>query len=243
MRRDLETRLGRVLFDDLRLRQIAAGEDLVHDELEEPQVSHGDGQFARGEVLVAGRDDRVQHHDAACGHRRVGHLEELVVPVPAEVFERADGDDAVDAFVKLLPALQQHSLGARAVHRGEARFDVGLLVAAQCQADGVDVVAFDGSAQSGAPAAADVEKRHTGLQIELAEGEVDLGHLGLFQRHVLALEIRAAVGLTRIQEEAVEVVGQVVVRLHVLEVRPSDPRCPSVILARYGLSAPDVCRR
>ena len=97
---------------------------------------------------------------------------------------------------------------------------MGLLVAAQGQADGVDVVSFDGSAQSGAPAAADVEKRHPGLQIELAEGEVDLGHLGLFQRHVLALEIRAAVGLTRIQEEAVEVVGQVVVRLHVLEVRP-----------------------
>ena len=127
------------------------------------------------------------------------------------MFERADGDDAVDAFVKLLPALQQHSLGARAVHRREALLDVGLLVATQGQSDGVDVVAFDGAAQSGAPAATDVEQRHPGLQIELAEGEVDLGDLGLFKGHVLALEVRAAVGLTRIQEEPVEVVGQIVV--------------------------------
>ena len=88
---------------------------------------------------------------------------------------------------------------------------MGLLVATQGQADGVDVVAFDGAAQSGAPAATDVEKRHPGLQIELAEGEVDLGDLGLFKGHVLALEVRAAVGLTRIQEEPVEVVGQVIV--------------------------------
>ena len=58
-----------------------------------------------------------------------------------------------------------------------------------------------------------------GLQIQLAERQIDLGDLRLLQRHVLTLEVRAAVGLRRIQEKPEELVGQVVVRLHVLEVR------------------------
>ena len=52
--------------------------------------------------------------------RRVGHLEELVVAVAAEVLERADRHDAVDRLVELLPALQQHSLAARAVQLVES---------------------------------------------------------------------------------------------------------------------------
>ena len=97
--------------------------------------------------------------------------------------------------------------------------DVSLLVAAQRQADDVDVVALHGTAHRGAPAATDVEQRHAGLETELAQGQVDLGDLRLFQRHVVALEVGAAVRLSRIEEEPVEVVGQVVVRLHFLEVR------------------------
>ena len=58
-----------------------------------------------------------------------------------------------------------------------------------------------------------------GLQPELAQRQVDLGDLRLFQRHVVALEVGAAVGLGRIEEQPEEVVGQVVVRLYVLEMR------------------------
>ncbi len=69
------------------------------------------------------------------------------------------------------------------------------------------------------PAAADVEQRHPGLQAELAQRQVDLGELGLFQRHVVALEVGAAVGLGRVQPQPEELVGQVVVGLDVLEMR------------------------
>ena len=62
-------------------------------------------------------------------------------------------------------------------------------------------------------------KRHAGLQPQLAQRQIDLGDLCLFQRHVVALEVRAAVGLRRVQEQPEELIGQVVVRLHVLEVR------------------------
>ena len=65
----------------------------------------------------------------------------------------------------------------------------------------------------------DVEQRHARLEAELAERQVDLGDLCLFQRHVVALEVGAAVGLRGIEEEPEEVVGQVVVRLDVFEVR------------------------
>ena len=70
-----------------------------------------------------------------------------------------------------------------------------------------------------APAAADVEQRHARLEAQLAQRQVDLGELRFFQRHVVALEVGAAVGLRRVEEQPEEVVGQVVVRLDVLEVR------------------------
>ena len=101
----------------------------------------------------------------------------------------------------------------------EQLLDVAGLVTAQRQTDDVDVVALDRAHHRGAPAAADVEQRHAGLQAQLAQRQVDLGDLRLFQGHVVALEVGAAVGLRRIEEEPEEVVGQVVVRLHVLEVR------------------------
>jgi hypothetical protein len=46
-----------------------------------------------------------------------------------------------------------------------------------------------------------------GWQAQLAQRQVDLGDLGLFQRHVVALEVRTAVGLRGVQKEAEEVVG------------------------------------
>ena len=102
---------------------------------------------------------------------------------------------------------------------GDQLFDVIGLVAAQGQADDVDVVVFDGAHHGGAPAAADVEQCHARLQAEFAQREVDLGDLRLFQRHVVALEVGAAVRLGRVEEQPEEVVGQVVVGLHVVEVR------------------------
>ena len=102
---------------------------------------------------------------------------------------------------------------------GEHGLDVRLLVLAQSQADDVDVVLLDRPHHRRTPAAADVEQRHAGLEAELAKGEVDLGELRLLERHVVALEVRAAVGLRRVEEQPEEVVGQVVMRLDVLEVR------------------------
>ncbi len=96
---------------------------------------------------------------------------------------------------------------------------MSLLIAAQGQPDDVDVVLLDRPAHRGAPAAADVEQRHPGLQAQLAQRQVDLGELRLVQCQIIALEVGAAVRLRRVEEEPVEVVGEVVMRLHVFKVR------------------------
>jgi hypothetical protein len=80
------------------------------------------------------------------------------------------------------------------------------LVLGQRQADHVDVVLLDRAAHRAAPAAADVEQRHPGFQAELAQRQVDLGLLGFLQRHVVAFEVGAAVGLAGVEEQPEELV-------------------------------------
>ena len=58
-----------------------------------------------------------------------------------------------------------------------------------------------------------------GSRLQLAQRQVDLGDLRLFQRHVVTLEVRATVGLGGVQEQPEEVVGQIVVGLHVPKMR------------------------
>ena len=100
----------------------------------------------------------------SAGRTLVGHLEEVVVAVVAEVLERADRHDAVDRLVELLPALQQHPLAARGCpSRRTTSATWAAWFFAQRQADDVDVVLLDGAPHGGAPAAADVEQRHAGL--------------------------------------------------------------------------------
>ena len=152
------------------------------------------------------------------GSAVVGEGEEVVVAVGAEVFEGPDRDDPVDRLVELLPAVEQHPFGAWTRRLIKEPLHVCLLVAAQSQTDDVDVVAFDSADHGGAPATPDVEQRHAWLQTQLAQRQIDLGDLRVLERHVLAIEVGAAVGLRRIEKQPKELIGQVVVRLYVLEV-------------------------
>ncbi len=162
----------------------------------------------------------MQQHDAVVGQRLVGHREEVVPAVLAEVLEGTDRHDAVDGLVELLPTLQQHALAPRALVLGEDALDVRLLVLAEGESDDVDVVLLDGPQHRRAPpAAADVEQGHARFEAQLAQRQVDLGELSFLQRHVVALEVGAAVGLGGVEEETEEFVRQVVVGLDVLEVR------------------------
>ena len=72
----------------------------------------------------------------------------------------------------------------------------------------------------GAPAAADVQQGHAGLEVQLVQVEVDLGVLGFFEREIGWLEVGTAVDPGRVLEQGEEIVGDVVVRLDVCGARP-----------------------
>ena len=131
--------------------------------------------------------------------------EEAFPTVVAEVLERADRDDPVDRLGELLPPFEQYPLGPGTVQSRERLLCVVILILRQRQPDDIDVVAFDGPPHGGAPAAPDVEQCHTRPQAELAERQIDLGE-SLFERHAVAFEVGATVGLRRIQKQPVEVV-------------------------------------
>ena len=215
-----EPGVRRELLDVLDRRQPAAGEDLGLDELHELQVTDGDLDPVVAEELLGVRQDGVQQHATAVGQQLVGLVEEQRVPLDLERLEGADADDAVDGLVELLPTVQQHPAGALGVQLVEHLLHMNGLVLGQRETHHVDVVLLDGAPHGGPPAAADIEQRHTRLQPELGQREVDLGELRLLQRDVpAAVEIGTAVGHRRIEEQPEEFVRQVVVRLDFLEVR------------------------
>ena len=170
-----------------------------------------------GEIVRVVAGAALDRHPPVVGQDVEGVLEEVVVALETEVLERLDGHDPVDGVAELLPAAQQHLVRAIGVHAVQQLLAVGVLVLRQRQTDDVDVVLLQRALHRGAPAAADVEQRHARLEIELVEVEVDLGDLRFLQRHVVAVEVRAAVRARRVLEQPEEVVGQVVMRLDFLE--------------------------
>jgi len=87
------------------------------------------------------------------------------------------------------------------------------------QPDDVDVELLQRPLHAAAPAATDVEQGHAGLEVELAEGQVELGVLGLVGGHVVAFVISAGVAHRGAEEELEELVGDVVDRLQFLVLR------------------------
>ncbi len=176
----------------------------------------------------------MQQHAAVVGQQVVVLLEEggvALVPgvtgAVGEVLERAQRHDPVDRHVagEFLPALDPHLFTAGAVHLVELGHAVGVLVLAQRQPDHVDVVLRHRVPHRRAPAAADVEQRHAGLEVQLVQRELALGVLRLFQRLGQILwvrvfvEVTAAVGHRRVKPQLEELVRLVVVRSHRLDRR------------------------
>ena len=110
------------------------------------------------------------------------------------------------------------------------------LVAAQRDADDVDVELLDRAAQRAAPATSDVEQRHARLEVQLAEREVELRVLRLFEGHVVAFEVRAGVPHGRVEEQREELIRHVVDRLGLLVVRRQ-----SVLDIRHTIVYPLLC--
>ena len=153
------------------------------------------------------RDNRVQQHPPVRGQCGIHLPEELRIGLESEVFERTDHEHPVDFSVELLPGLKADLFGAVAGQTGEELADMFVLILADGQPDDIDVVLLYGAGQGRPPAATHVQDRHTGFEVQLAQYEVDLRHLSLFEIVVVLGKVGAGVGEGRIEEQAEEIVG------------------------------------
>src|SRR5246500_4884319 len=158
-----------------------AGENLIDHELDEACQLYCQWQTLCGHLFGSQDGDGVQQHHSVSRHRLISDVEELVVAVEVEVLERADRHDPVNLAVEFFPATQLDRLRALARVLVEKRLNMGGLILAQGQADDIDVVLVQGSVDTGTPAAADIQQRHPRLQTQLAERQVNLCELRLFE--------------------------------------------------------------
>ena len=91
----------------------------------------------------------------------------------------------------------------------------GVLLGRQRDAEHVDLEVLGEIEAEPAPARADVEHVLAGLDPQLGGDVALLGELRLLERHVRALEIGAGILHVLVEEEPVELAGQIVVVLHV----------------------------
>ena len=197
---DLEAGVLRLGDDLADAGQLTVGEDVPVDER------------AGLRALVVRAGDAVVEQ-AALGAELVLEEAEVVRVLPhADVLGEPDRADRVEVAL-------EHVAVVGVPHLGEVRQPLavdGLLGPRRLRdregdAERLHAVLARREADHAAPAAADVEQPHAGLEVELAGDEVVLVVLRLLERRVLAREHRAGVGHRRTQHHLVEAVRDVVV--------------------------------
>ncbi|MNS89316.1 hypothetical protein D3C72_1233250 [compost metagenome] len=96
----------------------------------------------------------------------------------------------------------------------------------------MDAVIAGRPAGQSAPAAADVEHALARLQPQLAADAIQLLLLGRLQRRIVSGEVGAGIDHLRVEEEAVEVVTDIIVELDEVLVAPPAAITPHPVVAR-----------
>ena len=207
---DLEAVESRLFDDEFRRRDVAAGEDLGVDEVDEAE-----------EVPVLARPAGRRSCAAASRRRPAG---------PERHFWKNAGyfglpkcsNAPIDTMrstrtVERLPALPcgTKCRACDAARRWSSCSNCFWLIVRP-----ITFTPYASFARIGrrAPAAADVEQRHARRELALAERQVDLRALCLSERRIGRVELRARIGHRFVEEQRVKIVADVVVRLHALEV-------------------------
>ena len=84
---------------------MTARKNFIADKLRKPDVFLDKFDSLLPQILERRGHNRMQHHDSVSGEKLPASLEECLVPCIPEMFKRADADDPVDRFGKLLPSL------------------------------------------------------------------------------------------------------------------------------------------
>ncbi|MCY1303542.1 hypothetical protein D9M70_532540 [compost metagenome] len=160
-------------------------------------------------------------HDQAARLEQAAQLGEIPLQLrAADVLEHADRGNLVvgDGFVELAVVQQRHADAACQALLLDQAADVRVLVARQRNAGGIDAIVLGGPEQQPAPPCAHVQEAFAVPQAQFAADVVQLGLLGLGQRHAGLAEVGAGVHPARVQPKRVEIVGQVVMEFDLLRV-------------------------
>ena len=155
----------------------------------------------------------LDQHPAAGPHRAAQHLDVGRVVGGADVLTHLQGADGVEvvALGHLAVVLEPDLDPVLQTALGDPGVDELLLLRGDRDAGDLGAEVLGGVQRQRAPAAADVEHRHARLEAELGADEVELGALRVLERRLRGRVVAAAVGHLRLEDEGVELVGEVVV--------------------------------
>ena len=169
-------------------------------------------------VAAAGAGHLLDQHTSAGLDRVVQDLGVGAVVLLADVLTDLEGADGVEGRpagdLGDLPVVLQPDLEAvRQAALVDALVDELLLLGGDGHANDLDAVVLGGVQGKRAPAAADVEEAHARREAELGADQVELVPLRVLERvrRVRRAEVGRRVGHLRLEDQRVELVGQVVV--------------------------------
>ena len=148
------------------------------------QIIHRDRDAPLLPARLRIREYAVHQHPAVTGKGLVGPVPEHGPTLLLERVEGLETDDPVDLPVELFPALQTGLGPPRRRDRGQPGFAALVVISAE----------------------RDAEQRHSRLEIQLVQPQIQLGELRLLEGHVVVLEVRTGVDHVGVQEQREEVV-------------------------------------
>jgi hypothetical protein len=194
------------------LVQLAVGEDVALDEGAAGEAGASTAQPAERRRGGLRARDGVVEQPSAVGQQLPQSREVLGEAGEPHVLEHADRRDGVVRPVRHVTVVLQPDLDEVAAARPVRPFagQLGLL-GRDRDADGAHAVLPRGVDHHAAPPAAHVEQAHSRAQPELGADELVLRALGLVEGRVRRWEVGAGIGHRLAEDEAVEVVRDVVV--------------------------------
>ena len=193
---------GQAAGDQALGGEAAAGED----------VGVGEAPRALLDLVDAVVDgDRLQQHRAVVGEQLVAAAEVLVEVLPPDRLDHLHRDQPVIATAQVAVVLQQHRHPV--LEAGFADPAAGeLVLGAGDRRRGHPAAGLAGGVdRHPAPAGADLQQVVVGPEPQALADPVELGHLRLLERRVLAGEDRAGVHHPAVEEGGEELVAEVVV--------------------------------
>ncbi len=150
----------------------------------------------------------MEQHDSIVNQQVIAFPEKRVVVPLADVFEHANGNDAIE-FFRDLPVILNAKLAGKPFRSGPLLRNSHLFVG-KIDADNRNVGVLREIETEPAPSASDVENLEAGSQQQLGGNVPPLVELGVIERSVAVFEISARILQVGIQKQAIDEIIDIV---------------------------------